>query len=162
MAKKDHYKVLGVREGADPQEIRRAFRQLAKRWHPDRNPDSPEAEERFREIVEAWRVLGDAGGRRHYDFETGRQPRPPEDEGPAPDETSVEDELTDAGWDVARGEPFVGRGPRVGGGCFGGDHEATCGCLLLLVALTSPMWAPLLIRLLWRIYDAIRYIVERA
>ncbi|MFW6163631.1 MAG: J domain-containing protein, partial [Planctomycetota bacterium] len=48
MADRRHYETLGVPEDASPEQIRRAFRRLAKRWHPDRNPDDPQAVERFR------------------------------------------------------------------------------------------------------------------
>ena len=67
MARRDYYAVLGVQRGTSPEEVKKAFRSLALRYHPDRNPDDPEAEERFRELAEAWQVLGDADERQRYD-----------------------------------------------------------------------------------------------
>lgn len=64
---KDYYKVLGVSESASQAEIKRAFRRLALKYHPDRNP-SPEAEERFKEVVEAYQVLVDPERRARYDI----------------------------------------------------------------------------------------------
>ncbi len=64
---KDYYAVLGVAEGASDEEIKRAYRKLARRYHPDRNPNDHEAEERFKEIQEAYEVLADEARRREYD-----------------------------------------------------------------------------------------------
>ena len=64
---KDYYKVLGVAETASEKEIQRAYRKLARQYHPDANPNSPEAEERFKEISAAYDVLGDAEKRKDYD-----------------------------------------------------------------------------------------------
>lgn len=64
---KDYYATLGVDPRASEAEIRQAFRQLARRFHPDLNPDSPEAEARFREVNEAYQVLSDPQRRREYD-----------------------------------------------------------------------------------------------
>ena len=64
---KDYYATLGVDPRASEAEIRQAFRRLARRFHPDLNPDSPEAEARFREINEAYEVLADPQRRREYD-----------------------------------------------------------------------------------------------
>ena len=61
------YKILGVPVGASQKEIQRAFRALALRWHPDRNPQEPQASERFKEAVEAYETLGDPSRRGHYD-----------------------------------------------------------------------------------------------
>jgi DnaJ-class molecular chaperone len=63
----DHYKTLGVAENASAQEIKSAYRQLARENHPDRNPDDAAAEERFKRIQEAYEVVGDQGERRRYD-----------------------------------------------------------------------------------------------
>jgi len=67
MEYKDYYDILGVSEDAGQDEIRRAFRQLARKHHPDVNPDDPEAEERFKEINEAYEVLSDPEKRQKYD-----------------------------------------------------------------------------------------------
>jgi len=64
---KDFYKVLGVPETASPDEIKRAFRTLARQYHPDRNPDDKAAEERMKEISEASDVLSDPKKRAEYD-----------------------------------------------------------------------------------------------
>ena len=64
---KDYYQVLGVERKASQDEIKRAYRKLAMKYHPDRNPDSKEAEEKFKEINEAYQVLNDPQKRSHYD-----------------------------------------------------------------------------------------------
>ena len=64
---KDYYKILGVDRKASDDEIRKAYRKLAKKYHPDYNPKDKGAEERFKEINEAYEVLGDATKRSHYD-----------------------------------------------------------------------------------------------
>lgn len=66
-ARKDYYKILGVEEKADADEIKRAYRKLARQHHPDVNPGDAEAEERFKEISEAYHVLSDPERRRKYD-----------------------------------------------------------------------------------------------
>lgn len=67
MSKRDYYEVLGVGRDAGAAEVKKAFRQLAMRYHPDRNPDDPDAEERFKEAAEAYDVLGDDEKRQRYD-----------------------------------------------------------------------------------------------
>src|ERR1700757_5151130 len=66
-AAKDYYQLLGVSETASLDEIKKAFRRLAKQHHPDRNPNNPQAAERFKEINEAHDVLSDAEKRKKYD-----------------------------------------------------------------------------------------------
>ncbi|KAM9355632.1 dnaJ (Hsp40) homolog, subfamily C, member 5 gamma b isoform 2-T2 [Pholidichthys leucotaenia] len=61
------YKVLGLEKGASPEEIKRAYRKLALRHHPDKNPDNPEAAERFKEINNANTILSDENKRQIYD-----------------------------------------------------------------------------------------------
>ena len=67
MSKRDFYEVLGVSKGADEQEIKKAYRKLAMKYHPDRNPDDPEAEEKFKEASMAYEVLSDDQKRSAYD-----------------------------------------------------------------------------------------------
>jgi len=64
---KDYYRVLGVSRDADEKEIKRAYRKLAVQYHPDKNPDDQAAEDRFKEINEAYEVLGDREKRAKYD-----------------------------------------------------------------------------------------------
>jgi curved DNA-binding protein len=64
---KDYYKILGVNKNATDKEIKAAFRKLARKHHPDANPDDPKSEDRFKEINEAYEVLGDSEKRVKYD-----------------------------------------------------------------------------------------------
>ncbi|NLY29508.1 MAG: molecular chaperone DnaJ [Firmicutes bacterium] len=67
MAKRDYYEVLGVDRNASEAEIKKAYRRLARKYHPDVNKEDPNAEEKFKEISEAYRVLGDEKLRQQYD-----------------------------------------------------------------------------------------------
>ncbi len=67
MQAKDFYKILGVSENASPQEIKTAYRKLAKQYHPDANPGNKEAEEKFKAISEAYDTLGDRDKKAKYD-----------------------------------------------------------------------------------------------
>ncbi|MEN8141359.1 MAG: DnaJ domain-containing protein [Thermodesulfobacteriota bacterium] len=64
---KDYFQILGLEPDATADEIRRSYRRLAMRYHPDRNPDNPEAGERFREVAEAYGVLSDPAKRAAYE-----------------------------------------------------------------------------------------------
>jgi molecular chaperone DnaJ len=67
MAKRDYYEVLGVDRGASEAEMKKAYRRLAMKYHPDRNPDNPDAEESFKEAKEAYEVLSNSQKRAAYD-----------------------------------------------------------------------------------------------
>jgi len=64
---KDYYQILDIPRDADEKDIRRAYRRLARKWHPDVNPNDPAAEEKFKDISEAYEVLSDADKRSKYD-----------------------------------------------------------------------------------------------
>lgn len=82
MPTRDLYNVLGIPRNASPDDIKKAYRGLARRWHPDKNQGDEAAAEKFRDITEAYRTLSDAEKRRRYDRlgplyrEDGRPPRP--------------------------------------------------------------------------------------
>ena len=65
--KRDYYDVLGVSKGANEDEIKKTYRKLAKKYHPDANPGDKTAEEKFKEVNEAYEVLSDTQKRAQYD-----------------------------------------------------------------------------------------------
>ncbi|QEP41978.1 molecular chaperone DnaJ [Ectothiorhodospiraceae bacterium BW-2] len=67
MSKRDYYEILGVQKNATEAELKKAFKKLAMKYHPDRNPDNKEAEEKFKEAKEAYDILSDAQKRAAYD-----------------------------------------------------------------------------------------------
>ena len=67
MAKRDYYEVLGVKKGASADDIKRAYRRMAIKYHPDKNPDDKDAEGKFKECAEAYEVLSDSEKRQRYD-----------------------------------------------------------------------------------------------
>src|SRR5205085_11118410 len=76
MAKRDYYDTLGLSKTASVDEIRKAHRKLVLKYHPDRNKDNKQAEARFKEIQEAYDVLGDTEKRKEYDEFGHAGPRP--------------------------------------------------------------------------------------
>ncbi|MDP4281638.1 MAG: molecular chaperone DnaJ [Bacteroidota bacterium] len=67
MEKRDYYEILGISKTATPEELKKAFRKMALKYHPDKNPGNKEAEEKFKEAAEAYEVLSDAEKRQRYD-----------------------------------------------------------------------------------------------
>ena len=65
--KRDYYELLGLAKGADPSAIKKAYRKLAKKYHPDTNPGDKEAEKKFKEITEAYNILSDPEKKKLYD-----------------------------------------------------------------------------------------------
>ena len=65
--KRDYYEVLGVNKSASEDEIKKAYKKMARKYHPDLNPDNKEAEEKFKEVNEAYEVLSDANKKARYD-----------------------------------------------------------------------------------------------
>ena len=99
---RDYYKILGVERTASEAEIKKAFRKLARKFHPDVNPNDKEAERRFKEINEAYQVLSDKDKRKRFD-ELGA-----DWERGAPEEEVYRR--------YAQQNPFTGSGPPPGGG----------------------------------------------
>ena len=67
MSKRDYYEVLGVEKSASAQDIKKAYRRIAMKYHPDRNPDDANADEKFKEASEAYEILSDGEKRQAYD-----------------------------------------------------------------------------------------------
>jgi len=64
----DYYKILGVNDSASQDEIKKSYRKLSMKWHPDKNPNNPEAEEKFKTISQAYDIIGDGDKRKEYDY----------------------------------------------------------------------------------------------
>src|ERR1700731_753287 len=105
---KDYYSTLGVAKTATEKEIKQAYRKLARKHHPDVNPGDKSAETKFKEINEAYEVLGDPAKRKKYD-ELGANWRMYEQGGAAPGQSG----FSDGAWNVHFGG---GGGPGAGGG----------------------------------------------
>ena len=67
MAKRDYYEILGVERTSNDEQLKKAYRKLAMKYHPDRNPDDASAAERFKEATEAYEILSDPSKRNAYD-----------------------------------------------------------------------------------------------
>ncbi|MEP0714015.1 MAG: DnaJ domain-containing protein, partial [Algoriphagus sp.] len=67
MMKEDYYDILGISKGASDAEIKKAYRKMALKYHPDKNPDNTEAEEKFKKAAEAYEILSDADKKARYD-----------------------------------------------------------------------------------------------
>src|SRR5438105_11941533 len=67
MSKRDYYEILGVQKNATEQELKKAYRQMALKYHPDKNPDNKEAEDKFKEAAEAYDVLSTPEKKQRYD-----------------------------------------------------------------------------------------------
>jgi molecular chaperone DnaJ len=115
---KDFYKILGVSEDASEKDLTRAYRKLARKFHPDANPDDPKAEDRFKEISEAYDVLGDPERRKEYDEvrrfgRAGFGPGSPGDGSFSFDAGDLSD-LLGGMFSGGRRRPSTGMGPRRG------------------------------------------------
>ena len=116
MSKRDYYEMLGVRRDADADDIKKAFRSLAMRYHPDRNPDDQTAEHQFKEINEAYDVLKDGQKRAAYDryghaaFENGGAGRSPGFDFSAAGFADIFDEMFGDLMGGRRSDPARGRG----------------------------------------------------
>jgi len=108
MAHPDYYKILGVPKGASEEEIKKAYRKLARKYHPDLNPGKKEAEAKFKELTEANEILSDPVKRQNYD--TYGDPSGPGPAGPGFSYEDPDSGLGGAFQDLFRG--FGGRGPR--------------------------------------------------
>src|SRR5712692_4660930 len=129
-AQRDYYRMLGVSEAATTDEIKKAFRRLAKQYHPDRNPNNTQAAEHFKEINEAHDVLSDPEKRKKYDHlrrygafaGAGRGFRG--DAGtPTPEGAGVEFDLSDLGSFGGLGDLFSSIFGRRGSGPPTDDEE---------------------------------------
>ena len=98
MAKRDYYEVLGVGRDADAKAIKRAYRKLAKKYHPDMNPGDKQAEQKFKEVTEAYNVLSDTEKKKLYD------------------------QYGFAAFEEGSGNPYGAGGQNGTGGGFHGDH----------------------------------------
>ncbi|RVD82980.1 uncharacterized protein DFL_007385 [Arthrobotrys flagrans] len=76
--RKDYYKILGIEKDANEQQIKKAYRQMAIKWHPDKNPDNPNADAKFKDIGEAYETLSDMHKRDRYDRGLDIEPDPSE------------------------------------------------------------------------------------
>ncbi len=118
---RDYYDVLGVKKAATQDEIKKAYRKLARKYHPDANPNDPKAEERFKEVSSAYEVLSDADKRKRYDA----GPTPFFGQGGPRGGTRQGQQAPPMGgdWSDLFGSLFGGGGFSGGGGGFGGGRR---------------------------------------
>ncbi|MBT3351492.1 MAG: DnaJ domain-containing protein [Nitrospinaceae bacterium] len=119
MAKQDYYEVFGVQQNASDDEIKRVFKKLARKYHPDVNPGDNKAEERFKEISEAYAVLSDPEKRRKYDAMGHNAFAGGSPWGARGAPQNVEDILREFGVGDVFGGMFGGAGRGGGGGFWG-------------------------------------------
>ena len=126
MAGKDYYSILGVNRSASEREIKQAYRRLARKYHPDVNPGDKSAEEKFKQINEAYEVLSDKEKRQKYD-QFG-------------DQWQYADQFAQAGWQQAPGWDFGRGGTRVyfGEGDFGSLFDDLLGSFRFSRGQTKP------------------------
>ena len=106
MAHPDYYKILGVPRGASEEDLKKAYRKLARKYHPDLNPNNKESESKFKEVSEANDVLSDTEKRKNYD--TYGDPAGPGAAGPGPGFSSQDFDMGGSFQDLFAG--FGGRG----------------------------------------------------
>jgi molecular chaperone DnaJ len=123
MAKRDYYEVLGVERGASEAELKKAYRRLAMKHHPDRNPDNKGSEDMFKEANEAYEVLSDAGKRAAYDQYGHAGVDPQMGRGAGPGGANFSDIFGDVFSDFFGGAG--GRGGQRGGAQRGSDLRYT-------------------------------------
>jgi len=113
---KDYYATLGVKRGAKPEEIRKAYRHLARKYHPDVNPGNKAAEEKFKEISEAYEILGDEKKRQIYDqYGFYADNIPPGGYGATPSPGPPPPDIDFSGFDFSGFDPSAAGGEKRGG-----------------------------------------------
>ncbi|QYJ14749.1 Chaperone protein DnaJ [Rubrobacter xylanophilus DSM 9941] len=122
--KRDYYEVLGLPRDASEQDIKRAYRRLARKCHPDANPDDPNAEERFKELTEAYEVLSNPESRRAYDTYGHQVPRGSAGTRPGGDPFGGFQDIFEAFFGDRFGDPFFDLGRQRRQPSRGADTEA--------------------------------------